>query len=225
MKSQYTNSLIVCCGDWDCQLGLPRQIEFSREAAQRDLGFRGGRGMRDPRVRGRGAVAGNGSAPSDHNAGQQQHFSVSRPVDQYDSLQHGSPRNYDAVFGVFPPAGGGAFSGFPPAGGPAASPAPSDSLSGTASSTNPDTLSLTLHLPRYWCNIKYCFENLYGVRVRDMEHMLHFLGMPLEGHHHSGIDDCRNIGRLCKRMIQDGARLKGWAPWETIYVTTWRKWY
>lgn len=34
--------------------------------------------------------------------------------------------------------------------------------------------------------------------------MLTVLKMELQGHHHSGIDDCRNIARIVVRMVEDG---------------------
>uniref|UniRef100_A0A7S4KAW0 Exonuclease domain-containing protein n=2 Tax=Odontella aurita TaxID=265563 RepID=A0A7S4KAW0_9STRA len=40
-----------------------------------------------------------------------------------------------------------------------------------------------------------------------MAGMLRELGMELRGRHHSGIDDCRNIARICERMLKDG-----WVP-------------
>lgn len=45
----------------------------------------------------------------------------------------------------------------------------------------------------------YNYENVYG-----MAYMLEELKMELEGKHHSGIDDCRNIARVVERMISDG---------------------
>jgi inhibitor of KinA sporulation pathway (predicted exonuclease)/predicted NAD-dependent protein-ADP-ribosyltransferase YbiA (DUF1768 family) len=60
---------------------------------------------------------------------------------------------------------------------------------------------------RSWVNIKKAFVKLYGFNPRGMTGMLDHLGMKLEGRHHSGIDDCRNIARICARMIKDG-----WIP-------------
>lgn len=45
----------------------------------------------------------------------------------------------------------------------------------------------------------YKYENVYS-----MTHMLEELKLELEGKHHSGIDDCRNIARIVERMINDG---------------------
>ena len=40
-----------------------------------------------------------------------------------------------------------------------------------------------------------------------MAEMLGALKMDLVGRHHSGIDDCGNILRIAKRMVEDG-----WVP-------------
>jgi inhibitor of KinA sporulation pathway (predicted exonuclease) len=37
-----------------------------------------------------------------------------------------------------------------------------------------------------------------------METMLKHLKLILDGHHHSGIDDCRNISKILNKMITDG---------------------
>lgn len=60
---------------------------------------------------------------------------------------------------------------------------------------------------REWLNVKHEFQHLYGKKAGGMAGMLWDLGMELEGRHHSGIDDCRNIVRICRRMLEDG-----WAP-------------
>ena len=38
-----------------------------------------------------------------------------------------------------------------------------------------------------------------------MEAMLRQSGLPLVGHHHSGIDDCHKIANLLMTLIKDGA--------------------
>lgn len=58
-----------------------------------------------------------------------------------------------------------------------------------------------------WINVKHEFQGLYGKKAGGMNGMLRTLGMDLEGRHHSGIDDCRNIARICQRMLEDG-----WVP-------------
>ncbi|KAI9060175.1 exonuclease RNase T and DNA polymerase III [Trametes sanguinea] len=59
-----------------------------------------------------------------------------------------------------------------------------------------------------WINIKKSYQQFYGVRyAKGMEGMLRHAHMELEGRHHSGIDDCKNILRLVQKMRQDG-----WKP-------------
>ena len=58
-----------------------------------------------------------------------------------------------------------------------------------------------------WINIKKVFWSMYTMKCKGMLHMLDHFGMKLKGRHHSGIDDCRNIARVCKQMIKDG-----WQP-------------
>lgn len=65
-----------------------------------------------------------------------------------------------------------------------------------------------------WLNIKKEFGLFYtkwytkkGKQPRNMTEMLERLDITLEGHHHSGIDDCRNIAKVLERMIAEG-----WCP-------------
>ena len=61
---------------------------------------------------------------------------------------------------------------------------------------------------RQWINLKHAFPDVYrGVRPRGMTEMLSHLGLQLEGRHHSGIDDARNIARVALRMLE-----AGWVP-------------
>jgi len=53
-----------------------------------------------------------------------------------------------------------------------------------------------------WCNIKQPFEELMGHSGKGMAHMLQALCLKLIGHHHSGIDDTRNIGRILVELVQ-----------------------
>jgi len=54
---------------------------------------------------------------------------------------------------------------------------------------------------------KYSTHQLGG--PIDLVEMLEGVGLPLVGHHHSGIDDCRNLARLTKRMVESfGAEIK-----------------
>lgn len=38
-----------------------------------------------------------------------------------------------------------------------------------------------------------------------MTSMLDYLGLKLQGHHHSGLDDRRNIARILQALLQQGA--------------------
>lgn len=44
-----------------------------------------------------------------------------------------------------------------------------------------------------YINIRDIFNTFYSIKSRTMVDMLNIL---LEGHHHSGIDDCRNIAKI-----------------------------
>ena len=57
-----------------------------------------------------------------------------------------------------------------------------------------------------WHNIKRSFCSLRRLRkAPGMTGMLRALGLQLVGHHHRGIDDCRNIAALCRSLIRKGA--------------------
>ena len=56
-----------------------------------------------------------------------------------------------------------------------------------------------------YINIKKEFQKFYKTQhSMGMAGMLHYLGMDLIGRHHCGLDDCRNIGRILAKMIDDG---------------------
>jgi inhibitor of KinA sporulation pathway (predicted exonuclease) len=53
-----------------------------------------------------------------------------------------------------------------------------------------------------WCNAKISFMNCFGNDKQiGMDRMLEKLNLQLEGHHHSGIDDCRNIAKICHKLM------------------------
>ena len=60
---------------------------------------------------------------------------------------------------------------------------------------------------RRWVNIKHVFADTLGERGRGMKQMMRVLGLPLEGRHHRGIDDCHNITRILKELIHRGASI------------------
>lgn len=57
---------------------------------------------------------------------------------------------------------------------------------------------------RRYINIKFPFENITGEKRMGMAGMLDHLGLKLEGRHHSGIDDSKNIGRMLEELINRG---------------------
>jgi inhibitor of KinA sporulation pathway (predicted exonuclease) len=66
-------------------------------------------------------------------------------------------------------------------------------------------------IPSYmkeWCNIKKLFRSFYGTHPKGMKYMLDYLGLTLDGKHHSGIDDCKNIAKVSIKMLEDGAKFK-----------------
>lgn len=65
-------------------------------------------------------------------------------------------------------------------------------------------------LPPYnrFINIKDAYRKHYRLRYNNsMLAMLQGLKLELEGRHHSGIDDCKNILRIVRKMREDG-----WKP-------------
>ena len=70
------------------------------------------------------------------------------------------------------------------------------------------TSNLELSYPfKKWINIKEVFGKFYNIpKVGGMTRMLEHLSLQLEGRHHSGIDDCRNIARIWMTMYKEGFR-------------------
>jgi len=71
-------------------------------------------------------------------------------------------------------------------------------------------LTARISKPHYfnsWINIKKAYADFYKRRMVDMVKMLEGLNIPLEGKHHSGIDDCKNITKIVQRMLKDSAIL------------------
>lgn len=57
-----------------------------------------------------------------------------------------------------------------------------------------------------WINLKVIYEVALGVkRPGGMVDMLQALGLTLEGRHHRGIDDCRNLARIVLALAERGA--------------------
>ena len=66
-------------------------------------------------------------------------------------------------------------------------------------------------LPDYlkkWINIKFCFNQYAKNDIKQgMVGMLNYLGLQLEGRHHSGIDDCHNISRIAIYLLKNNISL------------------
>jgi len=62
---------------------------------------------------------------------------------------------------------------------------------------------VTVPAPLYrWCNLKVPFSELMGCeRAPGMAGMLKALDLPLQGRHHVGIDDCRNLVCLAAELV------------------------
>ena len=64
---------------------------------------------------------------------------------------------------------------------------------------------LKVSVPPYfkqWLNIKKAFKKITGTRAVSMVQMLGHLGLTLDGRHHSGIDDSKNIAKILKELIK-----------------------
>jgi hypothetical protein len=77
-----------------------------------------------------------------------------------------------------------------------------------ASQCRREKLPRPVYLTR-WINIKKIFQEFYKRdNLLGMAGMLNVLQMELEGKHHSGIADCRNLCRILKRMLQEGCLMQ-----------------
>jgi inhibitor of KinA sporulation pathway (predicted exonuclease) len=56
-----------------------------------------------------------------------------------------------------------------------------------------------------WTDIKVYYKHQTKSKSRGMAGMLEYLKIELTGHHHSGIDDCRNIAKICNYLIGQGS--------------------
>jgi inhibitor of KinA sporulation pathway (predicted exonuclease) len=67
-----------------------------------------------------------------------------------------------------------------------------------------------MHVPqrfRQWINIKSLYTQVRGKSCGGMKAMLDALGLKLEGHHHSGLDDSRNIARILVELMRRGGAI------------------
>ena len=53
-----------------------------------------------------------------------------------------------------------------------------------------------------WTNVKVPFVDITKTRSFGMSGMLSYFELELTGHHHSGIDDCRNTVKICNKLIE-----------------------
>jgi ERI1 exoribonuclease 3 len=58
-----------------------------------------------------------------------------------------------------------------------------------------------------WLNIKNAFKRFTESKAGGMIKMMTKFNLKLEGKHHSGIDDCHNIGRIVTAMASRGWKL------------------
>lgn len=59
-----------------------------------------------------------------------------------------------------------------------------------------------------WINVSKVFANLYKTKRVPLRAMLDSIGLGFMGQPHRGIDDARNIARICLQLLEDGAELK-----------------
>ena len=60
---------------------------------------------------------------------------------------------------------------------------------------------------RQWINIKIFFNSVTNIRGGGMDIMLKDLDLTLDGKHHSGIDDSKNIAKILVTLLKKGATL------------------
>ncbi|KAK6134549.1 hypothetical protein DH2020_031719 [Rehmannia glutinosa] len=68
-----------------------------------------------------------------------------------------------------------------------------------------------MKLPPYfmeWINLKDIYLNFYNRRAPGMLSMMRELGIPPLGSHHLGIDDSKNIARVLRCLLSDGALMQ-----------------
>lgn len=62
------------------------------------------------------------------------------------------------------------------------------------------------HIYRSVINIKTAYTSVYGIKGGDMAAMLNTSKIQLEGRHHSGLDDSKNIAKLAQHFTDKGFR-------------------
>ncbi|AYV80406.1 MAG: exonuclease [Harvfovirus sp.] len=74
------------------------------------------------------------------------------------------------------------------------------------SCSNPVLYNFMINIPsvyKTFINIKDIFKSIYGEKAGGMVSMLNYLKIKLEGRHHCGLHDCRNIGKILEKMFCD----------------------
>lgn len=69
---------------------------------------------------------------------------------------------------------------------------------------------LDISYPDYlkrWLNIKTYFQAIVGLKGHSMKTMLRDLKLTLDGKHHSGIDDSKNIAKILRELARRNERL------------------
>ena len=61
---------------------------------------------------------------------------------------------------------------------------------------------------KHWINIKIIFGDIIGKKGHSMKSMLGDLGLTLDGRHHSGIDDSRNIAKILRKLTEQNRPLR-----------------
>ncbi|ESO89728.1 hypothetical protein LOTGIDRAFT_164750 [Lottia gigantea] len=74
-----------------------------------------------------------------------------------------------------------------------------------------ETQWFNIPLPQYynkWINIKKPFQEMTGKKGHGMKTMLKDLNLTLDGRHHSGFDDTKNIAKILKCLAERGCVYK-----------------
>lgn len=64
-----------------------------------------------------------------------------------------------------------------------------------------DFIINTPKIYKYFINVKDIYSSLYKIKAGGMVGMLNYLNIKLEGRHHSGLDDSKNIGKILQKIF------------------------
>jgi len=79
---------------------------------------------------------------------------------------------------------------------------------------------LRVAVPQYfkkWMNIKKVFAKIMKCRVYGMAGMLEKLNLTLDGRHHSGIDDTKNIAKILRELLKKEANIQPTTVLHAVY--------